>query len=137
LAALRWYATEIKNRYNLQIDITHLGPNVDLTEEERAVLYRIAQESVTNIVRHAETNRAEIRLVITTDDINLAIEDNGNGFNVEKTINNRGTGHPCWGLIGMMERASLIHGTCLINSEPGKGTLIEVTVPIVRGGSHG
>jgi len=137
LAAIRWYATEIKNRFGLQINITSRGPTIELLEEERTVLYRIAQEAVTNIVRYAETDRAEIRLIFSDTEVYLAVEDYGKGFNVEKTINNRKTGRPCWGLIGMMERTALIRGTCLINSEPEKGTLIEVTVPIARGGSHG
>jgi signal transduction histidine kinase len=137
LAALRWYAAEIKNRYNLQIDITHIGPSLELREEVRAVLYRIAQEALTNIVRHAETNRAIIRLNFSETKVYLAVEDDGKGFDVEKTINKRETERPCWGLIGMMERATLIEGTCVINSEPGKGTIIEVTVPIVQGGQYG
>ena len=137
LAALRWFAVETKNRFNLQINITHVGPSIELREEERAVLYRIAQEAVTNIVRHADTNRAEIRLSFTDTEVCLSVEDNGKGFDVEKTINKRATGRPCWGLIGMMERATLIGGTCVINSVPEKGTLIEVTVPIIRGGQYG
>jgi signal transduction histidine kinase len=137
LAALRWFAAEIKNRYNLQIDITHVGPSMELREEERAVLYRIAQEAVTNIVRHADTNHAEIRLIFSETEVSLAVEDQGKGFDVENTMNKRATERPCWGLIGMMERAALIGGTCVINSEPEKGTIIEVTVPIIRGGQHG
>jgi two-component system sensor histidine kinase DegS len=127
----------MKNRFGLQINVTSRGPVPELLVEERAVLYRIVQEAVTNIVRHAETNQADIRLIFTDTDVNLAVEDNGKGFNVDKTIKNRRTDRPCWGLIGMMERAALIRGTCLINSEPGKGTLIEVTVPIERGGQDG
>jgi signal transduction histidine kinase len=131
LAALRWYAAEIMNR------ITHLGTTIELREEERVVLYRIAQESITNIVRHAETNRAEIRLNFSETEVYLAVEDKGIGFDVENTINKRGTERPCWGLIGMLERAALIGGTCVINSTPEKGTIIEVTVPIIRGGQYG
>jgi signal transduction histidine kinase len=137
LAALRWFAVEIKNRFNLQIDITHIGPTLELSEEERAVLYRIAQEAVTNIVRHAETKRAEIRLNFSDTEVTLAVEDNGKGFDVENTIEKRGTERPCWGLVGMMERATLLGGTCVIVSKPEKGTIIEVTVPIIRGGHYG
>jgi signal transduction histidine kinase len=136
LAALRWYAVEVQNHFKLQINITHRGSPIELLEEERTVLYRIAQEAVTNIVRHADTNQADIRLYFSEDEVYLAIEDNGKGFDVDKTMNKRKTDHPCWGLIGMTERASLIRGTCLINSLPGKGTLIEVTIPIMRGGQH-
>ncbi len=137
LAALRWYATEIHDRFGLQLNITSRGQIITLLSEERAVLYRIVQEAVTNIVRHAETNRADIHLTFSDSEVNLAIEDYGKGFVVENTINRRGTERPSWGLIGMMERASLIRGTCQIHSEPGKGTLIEVSVPIIRGGQNG
>jgi signal transduction histidine kinase len=137
LAALRWYAVEIKSRFNLQIDISHRGTPVELLEEERAVMYRIAQEAVTNIVRHANTNRADIRLNFTETEVYLAIEDYGKGFEVDKTLKMREIGRPCWGIIGMLERATLIGGTCQVKSVPGKGTLIEVTVPLIRGGQHG
>ena len=136
LAALRWYATEINNRFDFHITITTSGTTIDLSPEQRAVLYRIAQEAITNTVRHASTKQAEIRLVFLDTEIDLSIEDNGDGFDVEKTIQKRSNERPCWGLIGMMERATLIGGTCIINSEPARGTLIEVTVPIVPGGQH-
>jgi len=137
LAALRWYAVEMKNRFNLQVDINHRGKPIELLEEVRAVLYRIAQEAITNIVRHANTGRADIRLYFTETDVYLAIEDHGDGFDVDKTVKMRGTERPCWGLIGMMERSALIRGRINIHSEPGKGTLIEVSVPIEHGGQHG
>jgi len=137
LAALRWYAREVKDRYKLQINITSSGAVIELMEEERAVLFRIAQEAITNIVRHAETDHADIRLIFSENEVDLAIEDFGKGFDVDNTLQKRKIERPCWGLIGMMERAALIRGTCIINSEPGRGTLIEVTMPIVRGGPHG
>jgi signal transduction histidine kinase len=137
LAALRWYAVEIKNRFNIQVDVQHRGSPIVLMDEVRAVLYRIGQEAVTNIVRHANTNRADIRLYFEPAEVYLAIEDFGKGFDVEKTMNTRRTERPCWGLIGMKERTALIRGSFQIYSEPGKGTLIEVTVPIERGGQHG
>jgi signal transduction histidine kinase len=137
LPAIRWYTAEINKRYKLHINITSNGQSVELTEEQRAVLYRIAQEAITNIVRHAETEKDEIRLTFLDSEVDLSIEDDGKGFDVEKTIKRRSKDRPCWGLIGIMERATLIRGTCVINSEPGRGTLIEVTVPIMRGGQHG
>lgn len=137
LAAIRWYAKEISHRFGLQINVTSSGPVIDLEEEQRSVLYRIAQEAITNIVRHAETDRADIRLVFSETEVDLSIEDSGKGFDLNKTIETRSEERPCWGLIGMMERTALIRGTCVINSEPDHGTLIEVTVPIVRGGQHG
>lgn len=137
VAALRWYATEIKERFGVQLNINYQGPHLVLRSEERAALYRIVQEAITNIVRHADTKQADLRIKFSENEIYLAIEDYGRGFDVKKALDGREADRRSWGLIGMMERATLIQGTCQIHSNLGKGTLIEVNVPIIRGGQHG
>jgi len=92
------------------------------------VMFRIAQEVMTNTIRHARARQAWIRLDFTTPQLCMEIEDDGTGFDVEKAMSNTIV-RPCWGLLGIMERAALIGGTCQILSQPGKGTLVIVCVP--------
>lgn len=87
-------------------------------------LYRIAQEALNNIKRHAKATHVVIRLILTPERIRLVIEDNGIGFNPEREKQ----GH--YGLIGMQERSKLLHGTLDIASQPTVGTVIEVTIPV-------
>jgi signal transduction histidine kinase len=129
LAALRWYATEIQNRYGLALKVTTQGEPTALPPEVRVVLFRISQEAITNVVRHANAQQASICLEYNHDQINLYLEDDGIGFDVESTLRS-GSEKPCWGLLGLLERASLVGGECQIKSRPGAGTLIIVNVPL-------
>ena len=88
-------------------------------------LYRIAQEALTNALRHANAQHIEMTLTATEQMINLVIQDDGNGFDPDTVT--QASGH--FGLTGMTERARLLNGTICIQSEPGTGTRIDVRVP--------
>ena len=129
LAALRWYAGEIQKRYGLTVKVSSQGEPCELSPEIRIVLFRISQEAITNVIRHAKAGQASICLEYDRDQVNLYLEDDGLGFDVESTlraVNEK----PCWGLLGLLERASLVGGECQISSRPGAGTLILVNVPL-------
>jgi signal transduction histidine kinase len=129
MAALRWYAGEIKTRYGLQVNVASLSNDNEIPPNLRVVLFRIAQEAITNVVRHANANQIELCLSTTQNQVMLLVMDDGQGFNVKSTLQ-ASKERPCWGLLGMMERASLVGGSCEISSEPGNGTRIEVKVEI-------
>ena len=129
LAALRWYANDISSRFGLTINIINHGAKPRLSSDIRAVLFRIAQEAITNAVRHAKASQLDIQLDYTEHDIYLRVEDNGQGFNTDTVLKKKPGNLTAWGLLGMVERAALVGGTCNILSHPGKGTLIEVYVP--------
>ena len=129
LATLRWYAGEIKSRYGLPVNITSSEQEGELPPNLRVVLFRIAQEAITNVVRHANASQVELSLSITRTCTNLVVMDDGIGFDVQNTLRAWG-GRQSWGLLGMMERASLLGGTCQIESRPGNGTRIVVSVDI-------
>jgi signal transduction histidine kinase len=95
------------------------------------VVFRIAQEAITNVVRHANASKIDLQLDYSSDNIYLRVEDNGQGFNTDEVLKKKPGKPAAWGLLGMVERASLVGGTCNIFSHPGKGTLIEVNVPII------
>jgi two-component system NarL family sensor kinase len=87
-------------------------------------LYRIAQEALTNIARHAGATSVCICLVRLPDKVQLSIEDNGHGFEVSAIPAN------CYGLKGINERVKLLGGSLHLCSSPGRGTEIEVQVPL-------
>mgnify|MGYP001034766196 FL=1 len=132
LAAIRWYAGDMTNRYNLPIHIYNKGDKPKLTPEMRVAIFRIGQEAITNIVRHANATLVSIALDYQPDKIVLRITDDGQGFNVDQVLSGERDGTPAWGLLGILERAALINGSCSIVSHPGQGTMVELSVPISR-----
>jgi signal transduction histidine kinase len=130
VSALRWYGAQLGERLGLKVSVASRGEEKDLSQEVRTVLYRIVQECLTNVIRHAKADRADVLVAFSDGEISIRVEDNGCGFDVEAALNHHE--YPCWGLLGMQERASLVGGRCMITSEPGAGTLVEVVVPFER-----
>lgn len=119
---LKNYIEKIKkeNAIDLQLKIT--GRVVRLASHLEVGIYRIVQEAMSNVLRHAKANYACIEVTYTSEQIWVRIIDNGEGFDVDKVSN----GH--YGLIGMRERAKLFTGDLEINSTPGKGTTIRLVI---------
>jgi two-component system NarL family sensor kinase len=115
----RWEAeTGIAVRYRAVNGSRPLPPSVE------AALYRICQEALTNVARHAGAERATVRLVATPDRVRLVVEDDGRGFDASEVPEDR------HGIVGMRERAEVLGGTLEVRSGPGEGTRIEATVPL-------
>ncbi len=133
-AALRWLAQETSPRSGLKILVSNLGLADDLPPDVRTVLFRISQEAVTNIVRHAEATQAMIELDCQENQVILRVKDNGKGFEVASILNQQD--RPCWGLLGMMERAALVGGVCTVDSQPGRGTLVQVQLKFPKGDEY-
>jgi len=89
-------------------------------------LYRICQEALTNVARHAEARRVTVRLVATPEQVQLTIEDDGLGFDASDTAEDR------HGLVGMNERARMLGGALDLSTSPGAGTRVRVTVPLEK-----
>ncbi|HEX7621587.1 MAG TPA: sensor histidine kinase [Anaerolineales bacterium] len=114
----------VSSGLDVAIDIQGKARRLDSVIE--TVLFRVAQEALHNIVRHAQVGRARILLVYQSQEITLKVEDSGAGFNpVQPFAPPRG-----WGLAGMRERIESVGGQLNIESEPGKGTIVEVAVPV-------
>ena len=117
----RWEAqTGISARYRAVNGSRPLPPSVE------AALYRICQEALTNVATHAEAGRVIVRLVATPEQVRLAVEDDGRGFETSKVPGDR------HGLVGMRERAEVLGGALEVHSEKGAGTRIEATVPLEK-----
>lgn len=133
VAALAHYIQQWSTHFNIPVTFnanrfgkTHLSPETEIQ------LYRIAQESLNNIYKHAQARTVNFLLEPRDDSAILIIEDDGTGFEPdEQVINRKDT--TSIGLIGMYERAVLIGGSLEIESKKGEGTTIYVKVPILAG----
>ena len=115
----RWEAeTGVSARYVAVNGARPLPPGVEVA------LYRIAQEALANVARHAAAGRATVRLAVTPERVRLVVEDDGRGFDASEVPD----GHH--GLVGMRERAELLGGTFEVVSVPGAGTRVEAAVPL-------
>jgi signal transduction histidine kinase len=125
--ALRWYGNEIQERTSLKVRVVAPGgSNRQIPQTISMALFRIAQEAITNVVKHANANNIFVNVGQNNGDLLLEIIDDGIGFNVEAiSLENKET----WGLLGMQERATLLGGQFSIISNKGKGTQISITIP--------
>jgi PAS domain S-box-containing protein len=103
--------------------LKHLDPQIEIA------LYRIAQESLTNIAKHANASHVTLRLALDGSLVVLTVKDDGNGFDPKELPHSKRPGHGL-GLISMRERAELLGGTWEIQSVPNAGTTIQVTIPV-------
>lgn len=125
VAAMEWQCKEFQERTGIVINFSAAETVVNLPVKTANGLFRIFQESLTNIARHSQATQADVTLNLSANEIILLVEDNGIGFIKEK-INGKRT----LGMLGMRERALLLNGECKINSKPGQGTLVEVIIPL-------
>jgi two-component system NarL family sensor kinase len=119
-ALAQQYATEWK----LKVRFEAVGGDHPLPVRVEAAIYRMAQEALTNVVRHAEAEHLFVRYVATSEQVELVIEDDGQGFNPDEIPKDR------FGLVGMNERTRLLGGSLDICSEPGGGTRLEIRIPL-------
>ncbi len=127
-AAFRWLAEDSRQRLRLTVDLTISG--IEETRERRQLpsaheiaLFRIAQESLTNVARHAQAKHVALSLIQWPDKIIVCIRDDGLGYD---------TGHTKKGLgvFGMYERAALLGGMLTVQSQLGEGTIVEANLPL-------
>ncbi len=113
--------------FGVEIHVDVIGPSEPLPEEMEQHLLRIAQEAVTNVLKHAGASKIWIKLHTEAKRLYLRVVDNGRGFDQSGAFNAMG-GH--FGLIGMRERAERLGGEMKLVSNPGEGTVVEVTTPL-------
>ncbi|OGO45682.1 MAG: ATPase [Chloroflexi bacterium RBG_16_63_12] len=133
-SALERYVADCRRRYHLQIDLAIHGLGERrLPPEVETALYRIVQEALTNVARHARATTASVLLEQRDGMVRAIIEDDGRGFDPATT----GKSEQRLGLYGIRERAELLGGKLTIESEPGRGASLFVEIPLsVNGASH-
>jgi signal transduction histidine kinase len=125
-ATLRWYCSEIQNRAAIDVGTEIIGETREIPAELKTALFRIAQEALTNVVKHSQATTVKVALNYQEDGVLLVVEDNGCGFDMEKLAQGQ---RASWGLLGMEERASLVGGELSISSAPNQGTRVQVNIP--------
>lgn len=120
------YARSLAEAADLALDMRVDLVDGALTPEAELALYRILQEALSNVVRHSGGSRVRIGLQRANRFVELTVEDDGRGFDVDAEMSDRTRG---LGLFGMQERAAYVGGRVSITSTPGRGTCVEVSVP--------
>jgi signal transduction histidine kinase len=131
-AALRWYAGRVQEHAPISIRLDITGEETDLDDAVKITIFRIIQESLNNIIKHAQASHVNIRLCFEERNVRIEVGDNGIGFDLEQAQQKR-TSRPSLGLAGMEERAALLGGSVSIQSRPGYGTEIEALIPYHNG----
>lgn len=123
--AIEWQAQDFQERTGIQCEF--ISENINLDEERSTAIFRIFQETMTNVARHAKATGVNIRLKEDTDNIILEVEDDGRGITDKEIYHARSLG-----LLGMRERALLFGGEINIRGRQGEGTTVTVCIPIKR-----
>lgn len=126
IAAVEWQAKEFGARTGIKLDLACPNDDIRLPPDAATAVFRVFQEALTNIARHAGANRVSVELVSDGEVVTLIVQDDGSGMNLDKATAKEGS----FGLRGMRERVDSLHGELDITSKPGKGTRIEVNIPI-------
>ncbi len=129
LDELRRYTVEFQKRTGITVNLLVDGMRRDIPTSVKKNLYRIAQEALTNVRRHAKATQVQIRLQCTDDQLVMDVEDNGRGFALHETLE-RAQSEKRFGLLGMRERAYMMGGTLETETAPGKGTTLRVILPL-------
>ena len=128
LPSLEWLASNVKEHSGISVDVVAEGDQRRLDPEIELVLFRIAQEALSNVRRHSHATSARVTAEFGDSAVRISVEDNGQGFHVPAGIGDLAK-HGKLGLAGMRERARLANGEVTVVSEPGKGTVVRVEVP--------
>ena len=129
LPALRWYVDRYSQRAEVEIEMDIIGLEERLHPEIETTLYRVFQEALTNVARHAQASKVRLQIERRPTAVAVYIEDDGRGFDAEVF---QITEAPLrsLGLTGMKERISLLGGRMDIHSKPGEGTRIDIEIPL-------
>ena len=130
--AIEAYVAEWQERYGVRVDIQTFGRDNPLPPDVAAVLYRLVQEGLTNVLKHAQASKVSIVLEKKSEGLALILEDDGIGFdpeNFQPGVSGSGRA-PGLGLSGMKERVALLGGTIAVESAPGQGSTIFVQIPL-------
>jgi len=122
--AIEWFTSEFAERNNIDV-VLDLDTNISFSPDNSLILFRIMQESLTNIARHAKATEVKISMLIIDETIHFRISDNGIGIS-ESELNSKKS----FGLIGMKERAASMGGVCEISGIENVGSIIELTLPL-------
>ncbi len=127
LSAIQWYADRALATRGISVRC-EFGELRRLPPEMETALFRMCQEAMSNVARHAQASAVLVQVGVDGEDVVIEVEDDGKGFEAQAAA--RREGRRPWGLMGIRERAEILGGTAVIDSAPGKGTRVEVRIPL-------
>jgi signal transduction histidine kinase len=129
LSAVQWYGDRALASRGISVRC-EFGELKRLPPEMETALFRMCQEAMSNVARHAQATAVLVQVGVEGGELVIEIEDDGKGF--DPGAAGRREGRPSWGLMGIRERAEILGGTAKIESAPGQGTHVEVRIPLPR-----
>jgi signal transduction histidine kinase len=123
------YATRFSERTGIRVILAAPPAEIRLPQTIEVALYRVMQETLTNVARHAEAHRVDVRLATENGSAVLSVTDDGRGFDADTYLHESTPKHGM-GILGMRERAEVYGGRLEITSTPGHGTEIQLRIPL-------
>jgi len=128
VAAVEWLATTFEQRHGITCTLAIEPPELDVPDPQSTAVFRIVQEALTNVARHAHASRVQIDVLQDGNELHVSIGDDGRGFDMAQPRR-----VDAFGILGLRERAYLVKGKVRIESAPGRGTRIEAVIPLPAG----
>jgi signal transduction histidine kinase len=123
--AVDWHSREFSKRTSIAVTFTSNVPHTKFAYDISTTIFRIFQEALTNVARHANATAVHCTLRLETDNLLLTVSDNGKGFDLQQQKQRK-----TLGLLGMKERIAIFGGTYDVSSRPDQGTTLSVHIPI-------
>lgn len=127
MPALKRYIEDFRKKNDINIEMNFMGQEARLDPVLEIALFRLVQEALNNVVKHARATKVQVKLEMKPESVKVEVEDDGVGFVLERVLNDYGTK---FGLISMKERADLLGGVLHIVTAPGQGTTVSFKIPI-------
>jgi two-component system, NarL family, sensor kinase len=129
LPTLRWLARTFRQRTGVEVELSSEGLDDHTDPDVQNLVFRLVQEALTNVAKHAHAPAAEVRLRRAGDRLSLTVQDRGAGFDAEELLGSTDEERG-FGLRGMRDRVHLFAGRFTVKSQPGAGTTLEIEVPL-------
>lgn len=127
VAAIDWQAKEFEKQLGIPCEVWSNREDIDLHPDQSTALFRIFQEALTNISKHADATRVSVRLKRTSQSVHLEIADNGRGIAATDRLKPKS-----FGIRGMVERAKALGGHLTVDNVPGGGSMVELEIPLTE-----
>ncbi|MBK7895220.1 MAG: histidine kinase [Candidatus Promineifilaceae bacterium] len=128
--ALQSQVQLFSERTGVKAEFVLNGRRQRVQPEIETIVFRIAQEAMNNVAKHARANQVTVTIGFVDNLLNLEVRDDGRGFDARRVFEAADGHRQVWGLLGMQERVALVGGSCLVHSQPGQGTAVHVSIPI-------
>ncbi len=125
--AIGWQAGEYEKRFAIKFDLNCLQNDLDLDKDIKTTFFRIFQESITNVVRHAEASKVNVSMSSQNGQLVMKIKDNGKGIQEDQIQDSNSLG-----LLGIRERVRYWNGEVIFHGDPEKGTIVEIRIPLFK-----